>query len=144
MNKQEKAKAGLKACSIGLYCPDEECPYAEDKEEKEENCIAALARDALELMKAQEPHVMTAEELEDALDTVVWIERADMKENSSDQYALLDSYSRKYGYFYLQHIQNEHATPYNYRSINRSIKNGWRPWTIRPTDEQREAVPWEA
>ena len=55
MDKREKVIKGLECCSIGLYCPDEECPYEKDKEEKQENCIALLARDALELLKAQEP-----------------------------------------------------------------------------------------
>ena len=136
--KLDKVKRGLEACSIGLFCPDEECPYEEDKEQGQENCLAHLCRDALELIKAMEPHVMTAEELEDALDTVVWIESQVPQGNSHDQYALLSSYSRKYGYFYLQHLGNEHASVYPYSLINQA----WRPWNIRPTDEQRRETPW--
>ena len=93
--------------------------------------------DFLELL--QGPRPMTAEELENALDTVVWIETKDLQENSSSQYALLESYSRKYGYFYLLHLRNEHPSVYPYTNINKT----WRPWNIRPTDEQRKAVAWE-
>lgn len=49
--KLYKVMKGLECCSIGLYCPDEECPYEKDKEEKQENCIALLARDALEVIR---------------------------------------------------------------------------------------------
>lgn len=54
MDKREKVMKGLECCSIGLYCPDEECPYDKGKEEKQENCVALLALDALELLKEQE------------------------------------------------------------------------------------------
>ena len=55
MDKRENVMKGLECCAMGLFCPDEDCPYEKDREEKQENCIALLARDALELLKAQEP-----------------------------------------------------------------------------------------
>lgn len=61
MADREKVIKGLECCAIGLYCPDEDCPYEEAREAKDENCIAMLARDALELLKAQEPGWIRAE-----------------------------------------------------------------------------------
>ena len=40
------------------------------------------------------PRVMTLEEVEEALDTVVWVDRP-LFDNLSSEYALIDSYSRK-------------------------------------------------
>ena len=54
MDKLEKAMKGLECCSLGLFCPDEECPYEVDKEEKQENCISNLCRDAMALIKEYE------------------------------------------------------------------------------------------
>ena len=55
MTDREKVMKGLECCAMGLFCPEYACPYEKDREEKQENCIALLARDALELLKAQEP-----------------------------------------------------------------------------------------
>ena len=77
-----------------------------------------MERDALELLKAQEPRVLTLEEAQHA--EVVWVEEMEtcniypciVKNNMND------SKLYKYG------IQ-------------------WRVWTSRPTDEQRKAVKWD-
>lgn len=138
--KLEKVKAGLEACSIGLYCPDEECPYAKDKEEKEENCIALLARDALEVIEALETHVMTLEEVEDALDTVVWVDRP-LFDNTSNEYALIDAYSRKTQMVELRYPFSDKE--YRERADYAAYGKNWRCWNARPTDEQREAVKWD-
>lgn len=146
MADREKVMKGLECCTADIptdnnihkddFCKN--CPY-----HKPEfwYCFAQvdLMRDALELLKAQGPRPMTAEELENALDTVVWIETKGLQKNSSSQYAILESYSRKYGYFYLLHLRNEHPSVYPYTKINKT----WRPWNIRPTEEQRKAVKWE-
>ena len=74
-------------------------------------------RNALELLNAQEPRVLTLEEAQHA--EVVWVEDREtcniypciVKNNMND------SKLYKYG------IQ-------------------WRVWSSRPTDEQREATPW--
>ena len=63
----EKVKKGLACCSIGLYCPDEECPYEVDKEEKKENCISNLCRDAMELIEEFEARKAKARALLDGL-----------------------------------------------------------------------------
>ena len=136
MTEFEKVLKGLECCADDIMCPDY-CPYKAISD-LGGDCRGELVHDALELLKSYEPHVMTQEELENAIDSVVWIETKDLQENSSSQYALLESYSRKYGYFYLLHLRNEHPSVYPYTNINKT----WRPWNIRPTDERRKAVKW--
>ena len=140
---REKTIKGLECCSIGLFCPDEECPYEKDKEEKQENCIALLARDALELLKAQEPHVMTLEEVferskhmdEDA----VWIEFED-EDGDMVVYPAILSNSKPV-------FEAEYSIVAALRWEKKYFPLGtygkkWRCWTSRPTDERREATPW--
>ena len=92
-------------------------------------------RDALR--KAQEPRVMTLEEVEDALDTVIWVDRPDF-DNSSDEYALIKSYSRKEGYMTIAYFCGYHDATMFYNLYGTK----WRCWDKRPTDEQREDTPW--
>ncbi len=57
MEKQEKVMEGLSACGNDVMC-GERCPYEEMHADPDaENCIAALCRDALELIKAQEQEI---------------------------------------------------------------------------------------
>lgn len=89
------------------------------------------------MLKSQEPRVMTLEEVEDALDTVIWVDRPDF-DNSSDEYALIKSYSRKEGYMTIAYFCGYHDATMFYNLYGKK----WRCWDKRPTDEQREAVKW--
>lgn len=85
--------------------------------------------DTLVLLKAQEPRLITEEDFEDktkvddAGGLPVWVEyRRDDEwgeywEDTSDEWALV----------YKQHYRTDESMRY---------------WTSHPTDEQREAVPW--
>ena len=123
--KLEKVMKGLECCSIGLYCPDEECPYEKDKEEKQENCIALLARDALEVLKALEPRVMTLDEVK------TWVSSdPDLRDPIFYEDSIL-----KRGWW-ITHDNDCVYLP--------SVNAGYgRCWTSRPTDEQRTAVKWD-
>lgn len=104
------------------------------------NGIMAYIDDGAELLKEQEPRVMTLEEVEDALDSVVWVDRP-LFDNSSSEYALIDSYSRK-----LQTVELRYPfcdKDYKERSDYATYGKTWRCWTARPTEEQRKAVKWE-
>lgn len=95
---------------------------------------------AIEALTAQEPRVMTLEEVENAIDTVVWVDRPTVK-NESELFGLIQAYSRKFKFIQIKHIEmnmGEH-TLYPYETYGKE----WRCWTSRPTDEQREAVKWE-
>ena len=101
--------------------------------------IIAYIEDGAKLLKEQEPRVMTLEEVEDALDSVVWVDKP-LFDNLSSEYALIDSYSRK-----LQIVElcyPFYDKDYRERSDYATYGKTWRCWTSRPTDEQREATPW--
>lgn len=100
-------------------------------------CVAHLAKDALELLKEQGPRVLTLEEVEDALDTVVWVDRPQI-ENFSDEYALISAYSHKLRYVDLKFIDGDEAR-WTYEKYGKF----WRCWDKRPLDEEREAVKWD-
>lgn len=100
--------------------------------------IAELRKENGRLYAMVRPHVISIEEVEDALDTVVWVETIGSA-NSSDWYALVDSYSRKNGKFYLRFITSyETVDEYSYDLYGKS----WRIWNRRPHDAQREEYGW--
>lgn len=85
-------------------------------------------------------HIMTIEEVENAIDTVVWIDRPNL-DNSSDMYALVQAYSRKHKIVQLRFIDmlyDDHAD-YFYETYGTQ----WRCWNKRPTEEQRQEVKWK-
>ena len=59
MVDREKVLKGLECCAYWHGCKG--CPYIEDCDRAEG--FTALARDALALLKVQEPRVMTLEEI---------------------------------------------------------------------------------
>lgn len=89
-----------------------------------------------ELLKRQEPRVLTLEEvkkLQSLRDGAVWLETW-----SGVVYPVLPEMS-------LQNVTYFVAIPFTtYRSWveNEYYGKTWRCWSSRPTDEQREAVPW--
>ena len=93
--------------------------------------INSTAKDALELLKAQEPRVMTATEAYTA--DYVYIEfdgvitPAIRTTNERD--------GHRESYFATQQLGGDWMRWDDYGIT-------WRCWTSRPTDEQREAVKW--
>lgn len=119
MTDQEKVVRGLECCI--LHDPDDKpkcksCPY-------DGACLNRLKRDALQLLKAQEPRVMTLEELYSQ--ETVWFEEKPnhtMKQLTKDGIAVLV-------FVGLLHSWNGYGTV-------------WRCWTSRPSEGQREEVAW--
>lgn len=97
------------------------------------DCVeVALLRDALDLLKAQEPKVMSEVELREIqAETPVWIE--------------IPFEGCDIGHWAL--ISYQH---YNYPGVRFSFDDGaldgmgvkWRCWTSRPDEATREAIPW--
>ena len=138
MADREKVIKGLEICirvRDNELCPYD-CPYRKDI------CYGTvgLMNDALSLLKAQEARVMTLEEIEDALDNVVWLDIPGA-ENLADGFSLIMAYSRKNGFVLLDSPfgDNPSQDRFEYTDYNKT----WRCWTSRPTDEQREAVKWD-
>ena len=130
----EKVIKGLEWCMNEKHdCYREKgCPY--ENEGEDIGCKYALHSDALALLKAQEPKVMTLEEV-NALD---W------------DYCYLEQ-ERLPGKEYRGMLGKYIMTCVTWPSITAAkISQGmdnygktWRCWTARPTDAQREAVKWE-
>ena len=95
--------------------------------------------DALALLKEQEPRVMTIESIQ--MRTPIWIETRKKSKYLYTGWAL--AYERQVG----EGITGERlgmADPsgrMHWWRVDDHTKS-WRCWTSRPTDEQREAIPW--
>lgn len=122
MTDREKVFRGL-ACCLSAWRHCDKCPY------KPPRC-AELLTDAMALLEAQEPRVMT---LEEALGgDECWVEYPNGGCGYADCYL---SYTTKGADIYrtMKHDFNVPLATYG---------KTWRCWTSRPTDEQREAVKW--
>lgn len=122
---REKIIKGLECCI--KRDPDDktrcgECPY-------EGACLNRLKLDALALLKAQEPRVITLEELENLQNGVaVFVEFSDGRLLPM---LVEDGCLMRRGYLWMICEDAFRGDDYDARC-----------WTSRPTDEQREATPW--
>lgn len=135
MDKQEKVIKGLECCTFILgkrKC--DECPYA-----KGTDCYS-LMPDAKALLKAQEPRVMTWQEIVDTAPQMpfIWLES---KENNDRVFQsilfktwLLDS---------IVTIITVMTQGWLFEGYHVDYGKTWRCWTSRPTDEQRMGMPWK-
>lgn len=145
MDKLEKVMKGLGCCSQGAkepytptirYCA--ECPYLKS----EIPCTRALARDALELLKAQEPRVLQIKEMA-FLGIAVFIEtNGDLEGKGTDLFLAIPyiyAVSQNMLGGYIAFVDGN-TDVYDLQAID--YGKLWRCWTARPTDEQRKAVKW--
>lgn len=130
MNEQEKVIRGLECCAHEEIGDCDNCPYSENTP----HCDIAMMRDAIALLKAQEPRVMTPEEVIALPDyAVVWLEDNDKS----------DVISGIVNYVWKNHLCS--FTVIDMREVHADIASygaDWRCWTAEPTREQMEAVPW--
>lgn len=134
MSDREKIIKGLECCHVQQnevppLCED--CPYMNPMDG---TCDALdeLLGDALTLLKAQEPRVMTPEEVmstgpEDVCGIVEIIEEEHM----------YGCYMRRYDEGHVELLCDVPNLPERLR------KGCARIWTARPTDDQRKAVKWD-
>ena len=136
MVDKEKVIKGLECCISGntAICKRVGCPYAEEHNGISDTCIDYLMADALALLKAQEPRVMTLEEV-NALDwdyCYLEQERLPGKE-----------YRGMLGKYIMTCVTWPSITAAKISYGAENYGRTWRCWTSRPTDEQRQAVKWE-
>ena len=128
--KREKVIKGLE-CHMAMLAYDK-CPYYCG-----DTCsgIDGVVYDALALLKAQEPRVMTLEEISSINGgDIIWIE-----DRSLDQMiAGIKFQSPSKNCYYVMLIGSTRPQPFS----KELYEVNWRIWTSRPTDEQREATPW--
>ena len=101
--------------------------------------IETPCNDAIALLKAQEPRVMTLEEVIERKDSdAVWVEHMD-GDMIVQPAVLLPSFLDTDKDCI--HFASSWRTGGSYS--RRSYGTKWRCWTSRPTDAQREAEPWQ-
>lgn len=142
MPDREKVMWSLARCSCGVPDACSDCCY---DNWPSRICVQHLTNDALALLKAQEPRVMTLEEVRQ--ERICWIEDADdgmmtrlfpATMFGTGKYASgLKSYM-----FLAQKPWAVDVNNYEWWYIIADYEQTWRCWTSRPTDEQREAIPW--
>ena len=103
-----------------------------------------ILEDALALLKAQEPRVMTMEEIK-ALPDYVFLEDRDI----SHAFSIKTISRPALPQLIFVNTNNEDCVGFRGPDGDTSLATSrygveWRCWTFRPTDEQREAVKWDA
>lgn len=137
MTKLERVITGLTIHNQYQQCATRStrstlCPYFSDDE-----CVRSILRDALELLKEQEPRVLTLDEvkkLESLRDGAIWIETI-----GKGLFPALPEITMSEIIFFVA-IPADH---YRFYCENKWYGKTWRCWTYKPTDEQRKAVKWE-
>lgn len=131
---REKVIRGLECCYKDeiQHCAD--CPYVESPDDDLLVCTGDVIADALELLKAQEPRVMTLEEVEALPYGYVLIE-TDKKDSLHWVDALLFCKNTNFSFDFI-------TLEGRARLLGADYNMEWRCWTSRPTDEQREEVKW--
>ena len=130
MTEQEKREKVIK----GFECCDNDdcdnCPYFRSDDENDlGTCKATLHRDAIALLKAQEPHIVTI---------------ADYENNPN-----VDKDGNLAVWRESRHLNGIAYYNDGWVILNRNRVEGWfnsemiRFWTSRPTDEQMEKVKWD-
>ena len=137
MTDREKVINGLEYCSKGPVGCQTECPYKRDF-----GCRSQLSADALALLKAQEPRVMSLEEAQAALHTerVVWTE---CEEKNGDKLLYVGLHMNGTDYFTMQDDSVMEETDLDGGMGAELYGKKYRLWTSQPSDELREATPWQ-
>ena len=133
----EKVIYGIERCLCHVPDACRDCGY---DEKSYDECEKELMRDALSLLKAQEPKVMTLEEVKNS--EVVYLEDyADPDDGVSPIIRpAINVEVKNGGIFMLDSISCEEGYIF---SVDDDYGKFWRCWTSRPTDEQRKAVKWD-
>ena len=131
MNDREKIVAALENCSDPAgKCKD--CPYEEC--ERFEKSISEypdeLIREAVELLKEQEPRVLSDNEIIKTTEvTTCYIE--------------VKGERNLYGAYFQKYDDDHTLVATDVKNVPEMIATRHaRLWSARPTDEQREATPW--
>ena len=115
----EKVIKGLECCGYSRFMDKcQECPY------DGKDCFKRLKTDAIALLKAQEPRVMTPQDFDG--------------NPMKDQYGNLPCWLES-----REPLVASNWCRWNEDDFIRPMMRNFRPWTSRPTDEQRKATKWE-
>lgn len=142
----EKMCKGLECCATSDLRVCKGCPY--NGQPCSDLCLDALSMlrsqqaRIKELEAAQQPSLLTLEEIDHKLnsatkeyETIFWAEVKSLKRISFGVFNL--DFSMDGGY---EALLLGCSWPFHYRRETYGIT--WRCWTSKPTDKQREAIPW--
>lgn len=145
MTDREKLIKGLECCLANAH---NKCSYKSTDEgiDKVTPCTTYLMQDALALLKAQEPRVMTLEEVK--IKRICWIEDADdgmtVRLFPATMFGTCEhANGAKSCIFLARKPWAIDVNDYEWWYLSENYSETWRCWTSRPTDEQREAIMWE-
>ena len=121
------------------------CPY--HSQHNTVSCVDLVLKDALELLRAQEPRVMTLEEVRTR--KICWVEDEDdgMDVRVFPAVYCGDGHRANGTINTIFLADKEWAIDLNDCEWWYDIRDYnviWRCWTARPTEEQREATPWKS
>ena len=128
MDKREKVIYSIERCISNVPDACRDCGYDNELCPK---CFEHLLRDALELLKAQEPKLLTIEEITG--DGECWFEGINGACGYADCYMCTGSKEVE--------VHRISMKP-EYVSWD-DFKKKWRCWSYRPTDEQKNEVKWD-
>ena len=135
MVDREKLMWDIERCIS--HVPDACCDCSHADYEGFPGCMETLLKEAYDLLKAQEPHVMTLEEVRNAYNSPMWFESKGAFRGQKGFWCLHLGVSPSFHIRLMPTIgeQSTELSLTNYGTV-------WRCWDRRPTDEQREATPW--
>lgn len=144
MIDREKVIRGLECCSFSWNIVEppncKNCPYADAEFGTCQIPNATLIDDALALLKEPAPRVLTIEEVKAyPTDKALWFEGWMIVPVLPDC-RVEQQNENKLG---VEVVDTLYDFPLWFDNYNLDYKFGWRCWTSKPTDEQREATPWE-
>ena len=130
MTMVAKVIHSLERCTCNVPDACQDCPY---DYKPAPDCWQSLERDALELLKEQEPRVLTLDEVLSQEWDYVYIETEHRP------------YSKEIEAYCGTHTIYCSTTVVHKRQTSGDSEYGktWRCWTAKPTDEQRKAVKWD-
>jgi len=131
MTYREKVIKGIECCRRGFCFA---CPYNDGVDENTE-CKQKWADDALSLLKAQEPRVMTYDEMMKA--EICFLEVKGIEE--IDPFIRYEVDDKSY---WSSPYTNNKDNPFELLAEQEEYSINARCWTSRPTDEQRASTPW--
>lgn len=134
MPDREKVITGLDCCCNKRCCI--KCPY-DDKCFEIDKCTENLARDALALLKEQEPRILKQEEFAGTY-RYCWLEA-----KASDGRTACRISDICVGEDGVDYEAQFIGTSYRWTLPHALLGSRWRCWSSEPTEEQRKAVKWE-
>lgn len=134
MDKLENVIKGLECCRRGFCFA---CPYNDGIDENTD-CKQRWADDVLSLLKAQQPHVMTLDEMNDerGRGEAVYYEDRDATCKSQDVFVIAPD--KDIDVVWLK------AETYTLAAKMSTMGKTWRCWTYRPDEKRRAETPWES